>query len=198
MQAAAESLSDPTPWWNTTIIGVIAGALIAGLVGIAQAVYTAWAQNNRDSGQRTWERTENRRDERSKACGAFLAAVSTGYQRCITFERDHFGQPPGEETAGDGLPWGTPPDPAIEDALAKLAVLVPEAVFCAAEELRDVHYKRVFGTTSDPGYEAPGSSERDDWASDEDHTAAEKKLRDLVRTLLGNDDSPLDTVKPRG
>lgn len=172
--AIAPTAGDPPePWYESQLIGVIAGALVAGLVSWLLAAHTARAADRQAAERRAFDRVELRRESRKAASQAFLAAVRKEFDFSKGHEEEY------HMRIGDMHPEEYRRAPQVENALADLALEVPDDVYAAAVRLRDVLDIHVWG------WDATTRTDAD--ATDRDVEAAEASFRRAVRDLLAND-----------
>lgn len=173
MPTAVLAADASTPWYLSQPVGVVLGAIIAGLVSYIVAARAARTQRDLAAEQRVFDRVEARRDSRKAACVAFLTAASKDHQTSKAYEERR------GVRYGDDNPEDTGPNEAVEAALAELALEVPDSVYDAAVRLREVLMLHRFGVDS--------TNRASGYATDDQVIAAEADLRRRVRTMLAND-----------
>jgi hypothetical protein len=172
--AVATAAGDPPePWYESQLIGVVAGALVAGLVSWLLATHASRAADHQAAERRAFDRVELRRESRKAASQAFLAEV----REELDFSKRH--EDEYHLRFGDMHPGDYRRDPQIEGALADLALEVPDDVYAVAVRLRDVLDIHIWGWDA--------TTKEDAHATDEDVEAAEASFRRAVRDLLAND-----------
>jgi hypothetical protein len=169
ISALATGAPAPTPWYESQLIGVVAGALVAGLF--------SWlrdrTESHREAERRKADRRDLRRDSQKVACNAFLAEARKAFEGSKRYE---------QETGsrwGDMHPEDQERSRAIEDALDDLGLEVPDNVYSAAVRLRDVLHIHV--------WEWDATSRNAAHATDEDVEVAEAELRRAARDLLASE-----------
>lgn len=167
--AASES---PKPWYESQAVGVVAGALVAVLGSWLQAGRAARTADRQAAERRAVERVELRRDSRKAAAQAFLVEVRKAHESSRRFEEEN------GLRYGDVNPEMYGPNASVEDALADVALEVPDNVYAAAVRLRDVLRVHVWRWDT--------KTKEDAHVNDEDVEAAEDNFRRLVRDLLDN------------
>ncbi|MFE5309883.1 hypothetical protein [Isoptericola sp. NPDC056578] len=173
LMAAAATQPAPTPWYLSQPVGVVLGALVAGLVSYLVAARAARTARDLADAQRAFDRNEARRSTRKAAWVAFVAAVRTAHRGSKRVESEH------GVRYGDMYPEETELNQQVEEALIDFEVEVPDDVVVLAVRLRNQLMRHVWAW--DP------SEEQDGYASDDDVNAAELELRRAVRTMLAND-----------
>lgn len=170
---AVDDLPPAEPFWDSQLVGVIAGALVAGLVSWILALHASQAAASQATASRAFDRVEMRRESRKAACQAFLAAVRKTHDFSKNYEVEY------GVRYGDAHPEDLKRDREVEDALADLALEVPDGVYATAVRLRDMLNVHV--------WEWDMSARERAHATDEDVEAAEAEMRRAVRDLLAND-----------
>lgn len=169
---AVDDLPPAEPLWDSQLVGVIAGALVAGLVSWILALQASRAAASQATASRAFERVEMRRESRKAACQAFLAAVRNTHDFSKNYEVDY------GVRYGEAHPEDLKRDKEVEGALANLALEVPDDVYATAVRLRDVLSVHV--------WEWDIAARESAHATDADVEAAEAEMRRAVRDLLAN------------
>jgi len=191
---AGDASTDPTPWYESQLAGVVAGAVL-GLIG-------AWLSNRsarelakdqlsfesqQAEARRKDDRLEARRDARNEAVVHFIRNLDAA-DTAVRMYADEYYLMPGEDISGNGLPRGGPPDLRLESAITEFYLLMPDDVVKAAETVRDQHYRWAYGTAVDvSAQERPGEPLREDWVDEAAYQAAIRAFHEKARAVLGND-----------
>lgn len=172
LATATDAAPTPAPWYESQLLGVVAGALLGLLGSLLLAAHGARTADRRASEQREFDRTELRRGSRKAACLTFLAEARKARDNLRNYEQE-YGQ-----RYGDMYPEEYGKYTRFDEALADLAVEVPEAVYKAAVHLRDVLDIYV--------WEWDVTKQEKAHATDEDVESAETKFRRAMRDLLAD------------
>ncbi|GAB2496707.1 hypothetical protein GCM10027063_39710 [Promicromonospora xylanilytica] len=136
------------------------------------AAHASHTADRRAAEQRKFDRIELRRETRKAACLTFLAEARKARDNLRDYEQE-YGQ-----RYGDMYPEEYGKYTRFDEALAELAVEVPEAVYMAAVHLRDVLDIYV--------WEWDVTKQEKAHATDEDVESAETKFRRAMRNLLAD------------
>lgn len=170
---SAVEAAGPAPWYESTLAGVILGALVTGLVSWFLAASAARASRQQAAEQRKFDRVEARRVSRKEACSEFMTQARRAYLGTKRFEEERGARP------GDFFPEDAQPHEGVEQALALVAMEVPEDVYVVAARLRDIVYAYAWGWN--PSTQEPLV------VKDGDFAAAEAGWLRTVRSMLAND-----------
>jgi hypothetical protein len=172
LAAATDAAPTPTPWHESQLLGVVAGALLGGLGSWLLAAHASRAAAREAATVRAADRVELRRDSRKAASQAFLVEVRKLYDFSRRFEEEN------DTRYGDVDPQSYGQMYLVEETLADLALEVPDEVYAVAVRLRDVLYIHVWVWDA--------VTKKTARATDKDVEAADGDLRRAVRDLLAN------------
>lgn len=173
--ATATTVGDSSgSWYESQLLGVVAGALIAGMISWGLATLASRTADRQAAKQRKFDRAEARREGRKAAYRDFVSEVRHAHDFSKRHEKE-FGM-----RYGDQHPEEYERHPQVEEALATLALEVPKHLYAHAVLLRDVLDVHI--------WEWDATSKKSRHVTDEDIEEAEVLLREAMRRWLAAED----------